>query len=388
MSSFGGYLTIPRRMIGVSTALVVFLVSVQFFAVGAITGEIIGDDSPIHSVPSLSSTTVINPIYETTWKYSAQNVFPDIPGEFANATLQFRDLVTDDDGFVYVLCNAWSSYEYYEAEGIYFNYQFLVKYDSRLKIIWAVHNENGTYGNAMTINDGYIYTTGSISTRNKETSTKVIVTKWASNGERIWQAEWAEYYFNRGVVIAVGPDDTVYVSTEYRQLRCLDGLRKSRFLKFNSSGFLLWNKTTEVQFSIKSKLETRPDGIYSWTGIVEKRDFSCSLIWNISRRSTAMSVDESGNVYLIETTSQSSDFLNKFQAILSKWDADGNRVWASNFSRELEDGCFWRFDCRSLNIAPDGNLIAIFRGLDPENSYHIFKFDSGGELSLGQNYRR
>ena len=131
-------------------------------------------------------SSILLPIYNSTWTHSTREIFPDVPSQYENSTNYFEDMLVAPDGSVYVLAIAKSSYEYYAAERKYFSYQYLLKYDSELNLIWERHNQNDTYGRGMTYRDGYIYTTGYVGNRDTH-SVDVLITKWSPYGDVIWE---------------------------------------------------------------------------------------------------------------------------------------------------------------------------------------------------------
>ena len=59
---------------------------------------------------------VLSPIHNSIWEYSVNDVFPDILEQYETAE-RFRDIETDSDGSVYVLCDSLSSYDFSILEG-------------------------------------------------------------------------------------------------------------------------------------------------------------------------------------------------------------------------------------------------------------------------------
>jgi hypothetical protein len=325
---------------------------------------------------------VLLPLYNSTWEYSVRDVFPEVPDEFDNTTDMFNDIETDTDGSVYVLCYSSSGYDYYEEEGKRFSYQFLLKYNSRLELIWAKHLDNQTRGHALTIHDGNIYTTGYIKTSDETESKDLIVTKWSPNGDVLWQTEWGGIYDEEGNAIAIASDGSVFVWSVYYNLRFDPEFWKSSFLKFDSSGTLLWNKTSLIPLLPGiAELEMQPDGMYSWESInVEKRDLICEPVWNISLPAWAVNFDDSGNIYIATHVTGSGEHEDEWQVMISKWSSNGVRLWHTNYTIPLPDGSSLPFNCRSVDIAPDGSILAILHEMDLACDYHLVKFDSFGSF--------
>lgn len=325
---------------------------------------------------------VLSPLYNNTWEYSVREVFPDIPEEFENSREWFSDIETDTDGSVYVLCDSSSSYEYYIEEGNHFASQFLLKYNSKLELIWAKDLENRTHGHAMTIHDGYVYTTGYVFTSDDTDSKDLIVTKWSPNGDVLWHTEWGGTYDEEGSAIAIASDGSVFVWSVYYNIRFDPEFWKSSFLKFDSSGTLLWNKTSEIPLlPYIAEIEMQPDGMYSWeSGTVEKRNLICESVWNISIHAMAVNFDDSGNIYIATHGQGSGEHEDEWQVMISKWNSNGVQLWHTNYTIPLPDGHSWLFICGSVDVAPDGSVLAILQGMKLVFDYHLIKFDSNGNL--------
>jgi len=323
------------------------------------------------------SSQVLFPLYNSTWDYTVRDVFPDIPEEFENSSrVEFRKIATDTSGFVYIICNVYGSYILYVNQSKSFTFQFLQKYNAKLELVWSVRNDNRTIAHGLTIHEGYIYTTGFIRTDDETESRNLIVTKWSSNGERLWQTEWGGIYDEEGTGITVSSDGSIFVWATYRNIRFEPEFWKSSFLKFDSSGTLLWNKTNEIPLMPGwSELEMQSDGMYSWdSGIVRKLNRDCEPVWNISLHAFAVNFDDSGNIYIATTSSDSGEW----QVMISKWNSNGAELWHTNYSIPLPDGRFWMFQCRSIDVAPDGSVLAILQGMQLIYDYHMIKFDSDG----------
>ena len=323
---------------------------------------------------------VLLPISNSTWEYSVRDVFPDVPEEFENSTERFNDIKTDTDGSVYVLCDSYSSYDYHEIEGNRFAYQFLLKYNSRLELIWAKHLENMTYGHAMTVHDGYIYTVGYIKTSDETQSKDLVVTKWSPNGDVLWQTQWGGIYDEEGSAIAVSSDGSIFVWAVYWNIRFDPSFWKSSFLKFDSSGTLLWNKTSQIPLLPGiAELEMQADGMYSWDSvIVEKRDFTGEPIWNISQQVNAVNFDDSGNIYIADFGYGSGDYSDEWQVRISKWNSNGVQLWHTNYTIPLPDATSWNYGCSAVDVAPDESVLAILHSMQLINEYHMIKFDPNG----------
>ncbi len=327
---------------------------------------------------------VLLPLYNKTWEYSARDVFPDVPEEYEDVRERFNDIETGADGSVYVLCDASTSYEYYIQSGNHFASQFLLKYNSRLESLWSKALGNRTHGHAMTLHDNHVYTTGYVYTSDTTGSKDLIVTKWTPNGDIVWQTQWGGIYDEEGSAIAVSSDGSIYVWSVYYNLRFEPEFWKSSFLKFDSSGTLLWNRTSVVPLLPGiAELEPRPDGLYSWdSAYLEKRNFTCELVWNISRPAFAVNFDEIGNIYIatLNDWGGPGGDPDHWQVTISKWSSSGIELWHSNYSIQLPDETYLNFECRVIDVAPDGSVLTILHEMHFTHDYHMLKFDSTGSF--------
>ncbi len=347
---------------------------------GAVSIRISGMELWVYMDQEPDPSQVLTPLYNSTWEYSLREVFPDIPEEYENSTDWFKDIQTDADGSVYVLCDTSSSYEYFNETGRSYSSQFLLRYSTQLELLWAKPLGNMTHGHALTVHDGYIYTTGYISTDDEYHN--LIVAKWSSDGDIVWQTEWGGIYTEEGSAITVAPDNSVYVWAAYYNNRFEPEFWKSSFLKFDSAGILLWNKTSVVPLMpVRAMLEMQPDGMYSWdTYNVEKRNLTCEPIWNISRIAFAANFDERGNIYVAAFWywKEPEAIFPEWGTTISKWNSDGVELWHSNYSIPLTDGNYMNFRCGSIDVAPDGSVLAILHEMELTYEYHIVKLDSTG----------
>ncbi|MFX1578401.1 MAG: hypothetical protein ACFFBJ_02055, partial [Promethearchaeota archaeon] len=328
-----------------------------------------------------SPSQVLSPIYNSTWNYPLSEVFSNIPEEYENSSrTQFEDIETGSDGSVYVLSRVTTNYDFISAQNKSFMYQFLQKYSPKLNLVWTARNDNQTTAHAMAIHNGFIYTTGYI--RTDDEYNNLIVTKWSSNGQKIWQTEWGGIYDEEGSAIAVASDGSIYVWASYQSIRFPPEFYKSSFLKFDSSGTLLWNKTSDVPLLPgRAALKMQVDGMYSWDTLnVVKRDLVCNPVWNISRPAYAVSFDDSGNIFIATTWYWAGPgaISDEWQMTVSKWNSNGIQLWESNYSIPLADGSYLNFQCSSIDVAPDGSILAILHEMHLTYDYHMVKFDSSG----------
>ena len=335
----------------------------------------------------LDPSLYINPLYNSTWVHFVSEIFPDAPEELENSTNWFEDMTIAPDGSIYILTKVSPSYEYYASERKYFSYQYVLKYTPELELVWAKHNQNDTYGYGIAFHNGYIYTTGKISDRQNTRTADFILTKWSSNGDIIWEKQWGDYCQEIGKSIGVSSDGSIYVWAEHWDYWQQSDSFKSSLLKFNPSGALLWNKTFDfLSYSAPSRIQMQKDGFISWNGaIVEKRDYNGKSLWTIDQKALAFNLDGDGNIYISDCGLGSGTDGKTWQYMLSKWDADGAKIWQSNHTFIRNDGLSWNFTCKSIDVTPDGSIIALLHGSTYSYDYHLIKFDTEGTL-LWDNY--
>lgn len=322
-------------------------------------------------------SNVLLPLFNNTWSHTVKDEFPDIEKDFENESwLEFIDIEVDIDDSVYILCNIHSDYDLWINQSIQFTYQFLLKYDARLNFLWSAKNDNRTRGLGMTIDNGFIYTTGFVRTDDETKSRDLIVTKWSKTGERLWQSTWGGKFDEEGTGITVIPDGSIYIWATYYNQRFAPEFWKSSFLKFDKTGNLLWNKTIlEPLLPAYAELKTVEDGIYNWnSAYVEKRDFNCDVLWNITYPAYVVDFDDTGNIFLAYTHGSE----DQWQTSISKWNANGEEVWTTNYTITLPDGSPWYFRNVAVATAPDGSVALLIQGFQLIYDFHLIKLDSDG----------
>ncbi|TFH00347.1 MAG: hypothetical protein E4H14_19735, partial [Candidatus Thorarchaeota archaeon] len=184
--------------------------------------------------------TAWQPTYNETYGTILGDVYPLYENASDEVIDECAGMKVDSDGYVYVTGNTRTPYVL-SFQDIRYRNQFLLKYDPSLNRQWAVENDNGTQVRSMFIEDGYIYTTGYI--YDVDTGRDLIITKWSSSGDRIWQKEWGGNHEQTGIAIGVQSNGTIYVI-------CADfdfyeiGYDTTQILKFDNDGNFLWNRTS------------------------------------------------------------------------------------------------------------------------------------------------
>jgi PKD domain-containing protein len=186
-----------------------------------------------------------------------------------------------EDTFIYTLGNTLENGGYYDT--------LLIKWDQQGNIIWEKTWEGfrDDFGKSIWIDNSNIYTIGTVD-KNQWRCTDIVVIKWDTDGNQIWNLTWGGDSIDSGESIC-GDKNNIYClgtsnnfSPDYEDVVVI---------KIELNGNILWNKT--------------------WGG--------CSFDYGKS-----IYADEN-NLY---TAGYSYDHGNKdYDMFLIKWDLDGERFW-------------------------------------------------------------
>ena len=213
---------------------------------------------------------------------------------------------------------------------------FLAKIDPNGQVLWR--NDYGSaawdYGNALAVDAaGNSYLTGSTSGDYGAPSQgqgDVFVTKFDSDGNEVWVAQFGSDRGDRAYGIALGPNGEVYASGESL------GVMGPGGQDGQWSGFL-----TKIS----------ADGAYQWT-----QQFGAGQ----ATEGTAVTVDQTGAVWVAGqedvpgTTFQPDGFIRRFTS-------DGQELWEETFTTSLRDA--------PRGIVVDGDLTAYVAGYTDGNLF-------------------
>lgn len=180
----------------------------------------------------------------------------------------------------------------------------------------------------------------------------VLLLKYSPNGDLVWQKTWGGIKGDWGWGIALDPLGNIYVSGETQSFGNVYvsgeipslGLDSSAayLLKYDPDGTLLWQR--------------------AWGG--RENDFSLGV-----------AVDPSGSIYV--TGGTESFGAGSSDALLLKYDPDGELLWQRVWGEEGKDKCF------DVAVAPSGNIYLTGYTTSFEaagNDVLLLKYDPSGEL--------
>ncbi len=325
------------------------------------------------------SDSILQPEYNETYGSFHGDIFPTSP----NAS----DAVYDDcygmevgpDGSVYVTGNSRSSYDLYIQEGNRFRYQFILKYDSQLHLLWKVNNDNKTQVRSMCFHEGYIYTTGYI-LRELE-GTNLIVTKWSSKGERLWQSEWGENYSQVGAAIGVQDNGSIYVVySDYN----LDEpyYHKNGIMKFDNDGNFISNTSSihlHAWYDTPGQLISFDDHVSFQSQYGFRFRYYFNGTFNYGGFGDIIEPDGEGGYYAASYSSPSlEDDISRI--ILYHIDSAGEIIWATEYSKSWPNGWYYSLTPRVMTTTPDGKIQLLVQHMTPTLEYLLLTFDFDGNL--------
>ncbi|MHA1576387.1 MAG: hypothetical protein ACTSU3_03415, partial [Candidatus Thorarchaeota archaeon] len=324
-------------------------------------------DSETHLVPQFNET------YSTVFS----DVYPEATtNETTPMTERLYAMTSDPAGNIYLTGEITISYELYIQTGISLSHQFLIKYNSALDENWVVTNNNLSRGRAITFHEGYIYTTGCYYYYNEPNYRDVVVTKWTTSGQKIWEVEWGGQHDQVGVAIGVHSDGSIYVMVSDYNIRgpeiwdCYDN---TTLLKLDNSGTLLWNRS--IQWSTghdnpgemcvyDSKI------FYSFSGLSMFLDLDGNTLWsNYTHRAVS---EDDGSVYAAR------DCIRHLE--VTKLDSNGILVWNETYQIEYpNDATEWLVPI-DIALTTSEELLILIQAQHYDNSYFVIKYSLDGDL--------
>ena len=241
---------------------------------------------------------------------------------------------------------------------------FITKYDTNGNRLWTVQPGTSGWDNGHGIavdSSGNVYVTGdaegSLDGNTPHGVIDIIITKYDTDGNRLWTVQPGSIDSDSGSSIAVDTSGNVYVTGQ--TWGSLDGNTNNG----------------ELDFFI-TKYDT--DGNYLWT----VQPGTDAWDWGYG-----IAVDSSGNVYVTGTTEGSLDgnTSNGYDDIfITKYDTDGNRIWTVQPGSDSRDEGYAIALDSSGNIYVTGFTYGERYGNTNIGGADIFimKFDSDGNRLL------
>ncbi len=275
-----------------------------------------------------------------------------------------RNLVTDSLGNIYVLGRtkgAIGKTNFGKNDG------FIVKIDSSANLIWSKQigsTEDDELEHAFIDKSGNIYVTGIIGVDEKNTS-DILVAKLDTNGEILWEKHFGTDSTDAGANIVVDTNGDIYLIGFTKG--AIEGVSKGKndcfILHLDNEG----NRLNAVQFGtsgndIIAGITLGQNSKIYVCGATEgdmaaKNMGSYDLIWGIFSKELKklemrqfgtsdgdftgdIKIDNQNNVYISGSTFGNAINQQKGNgdALLQKWDADGELIWTKQFGTSNWDG--------------------------------------------------
>lgn len=319
--------------------------------------------------------THLDPLYNNTYGTLFGDVYSGYPTEVSTPLWdRVYAMTSDPDGNVYITGETFTNYPMHEELGIRAGHQTLLKYNPILGREYIVLNDNQSRGRAITYNDGYLYTTG-CNYKSEPEYRDLIVTKWTTSGQRIWETELVGNYEQVGVAIGVHQNDSIYVMMSdynHRGPEVFDDYMSSALMKFDNSGNLLWNKSVPLSTiqDIAGEMQVFDSHIFfnNHYGQMMSFDLDGNMLWDDV--CSAAVADENGNIYSTHNTGE--------DLAIYRRTSNGNVSWLKSFGIEYMDG--WReyIQAHDISITSENELLILIQGARYDESYHLAKFDLSG----------
>jgi len=318
--------------------------------------------------------THLDPLYNKTYGTLFGDMISGYPTETSTPQCDRPYAMTSDpDGNLYITGETYISYELREELGIRSGHQTLLKYNPILGREYIVLNNNESRGRAITYNNGYLYTTG-CNYKSEPEFRDLIVTKWTTGGQKLWETELEALHDQTGVAIGVHENESIYVVVSdfnYRGPEVLDDYTNLVLMKFDGEGSYLWNKTVQYDSSWDLSGELYIIGsriLLSYPGFIKCFDLDGNELWE--ETSSFATSDEDGNIYSVSPTGQEIE--------ISQFTSAGNTTWSTRFGIEYAPGWDEMLQPRDITITPKNELLILVQGWRYDYSYHLIKYSLDG----------
>jgi hypothetical protein len=314
--------------------------------------------------------THLTPLYNKTFETKTRDIFPGYTGDITNVMDNLRQMTKDPQGNLYVTGDCGTSYELREEEGLWNTHQFLIKYSPTLNPRWIVRNDNLTRGRAITYHDDYIYTTGYFY-REEPDYYNLMLTKWSTSGQKIWEKEWGGVHDQVGVALAVHNDGSIYVLVSDYNIRSEPSYQNTSLIEFDSSGNVV-NITQPLlgtYFDAPMNLWVFENRIvYSSGSLLACLDLEGSWIWGVSAHT--VTCDDNGTIY---SAVRESDGV-----VINQYNLEGHQTWSTYYQLEYPNG--WYEDLAPYDIAltPTDEVMVLVQGNRYDKSYFLLKYSVEG----------
>ncbi|MFX0067223.1 MAG: hypothetical protein ACFFC7_34260 [Candidatus Hermodarchaeota archaeon] len=175
----------------------------------------------------------------------------------------------------------------------------------------------------------YLYTVGDLLPSGIGDKPGLLLIKWDTTGNLIWNRTWINSHAYTGRGVAVDEEGSIYTV----------GMNGSQaiLIKWNSSGTRLWNRTWSSSYCSEVAVDGNGDIITAGLFLIKWNQAGLQL-WNKTLGfSTGLEVD-------------AEDFLYTIGLFLWKWDMNGNQLWNQTWTSHLG---------RDVALSNDGGVYTI-----------------------------
>ena len=276
----------------------------------------------------------------------------------------------------------------------------LVKYDSSGTQIWnrtwGKLVDDSSRGVAVDSND-FIYVVGTIDYDTDDHEEKFILLKFDTSGTQLWNRTWSDVIYAEGRSIVVDSTDSIYITGHAGNLATSD----IAIVKYNSVGAKLWQRiwggsnyegrygldlAVDSQDNLYVGAQTGSFGAGSSDAVIIKYNSSGFQLWNQTwggveiDGAEAIALDTENNIYIGGyTDSFGTGTRNMF---LAKFDNSGVHLWNKTWAG------INNANCKDLTLDPLGNIYITgdtsFGGFE----YYVtfLKYDKYGSLLLNKTW--
>ena len=274
-----------------------------------------------------------------------------------------RDMVIDDNGFVYILGNN-NSYGQYSL--------VLTKWNSSANLIWSRVWDNGSSveGYGMVSFGNYLYVVGRYIDAN---GSHAFLMNWDSTGNHRWIKLWDSPDGNAlASDIAIAPDGALYVvASSYNST---GSYYTSHALKYSLGGSLIWYRELgPITLQIGQVTVTGLNEIYTgFDDNIKKFNASGYLLLDYITPLSHMEGSPSGNLYTAAPMDPDSPFE------LNCWNTTGMELWSAIIHTPWNESVGGIDLYGELASVPDDSVYILFPLYEAQPNLVLARYDSDG----------